>query len=104
MDITESIIDMKVYLTKPVKRHVGSKSKPYILYKDKQYIHKHFTNHKIFKRASILSKLAKSTPITQALLDKINSLDSQITEIMLAAEKYVCPRQHKTNNNCADIG
>jgi hypothetical protein len=42
----------------------------------------------------MLSKLAETTPITQALLEKINSLDNQITEIKLAAAKHVCPKQN----------
>jgi hypothetical protein len=96
MDISESIIDTKIYLLKPTKRYIGSKSKPHIIYKYKQYIHKQFLIHKIYERAEILSKIAEATPITQELLDKINRLDNQITEIMLAAEKQVCPKQHDT--------
>lgn len=39
--------------------------------------------------------MAESTPITKSLLDLFNRLDNQITEIVLAAAKHVCPKQHE---------
>lgn len=48
MDIIESIIDMKVIFLKPVKINIGSKSKPHIIYKYKQYIDRQFTIHNIY--------------------------------------------------------
>jgi hypothetical protein len=44
MDITESILDTKVTLSRPSKRQIGSKSKKDIIYRYKQYIHNQIWN------------------------------------------------------------
>jgi hypothetical protein len=96
MDITESIIDTKISLAKPTKRYIGSKSKHEIIYKYKQYIHKQFTIHRIYTRAAVVSELAKAMKITPELQNQINQLDNQIANIVLAAERAVCPKQHES--------
>jgi uncharacterized FAD-dependent dehydrogenase len=51
MDISESILDTKVILTQPNKRHIGSKNKPDTIYRYKQYIHRQFVTHRIYEQA-----------------------------------------------------
>jgi exonuclease III len=96
IDITESILDTKVTLSKPTNRHIGSKSKKDTIYKYKQYIHHQFIIHRIYERSNEIKKLAAEGKVTQELLRKLNTLDKQITEIMLAAERNQCPKQHET--------
>jgi hypothetical protein len=50
IDLDEAIIDNKVELKRPPKRHIGSKSKKEIIYKYKQEIHKQCLKHKIEHR------------------------------------------------------
>jgi hypothetical protein len=96
LDITESILDTKVKLSRPTKRHIGSKSKPKTIYGYKQYIHKQFVLQRIYGRAENIKNLAEQGPATPELEKRINNLDKQVTEIMLSAEKNYCPLQHET--------
>jgi hypothetical protein len=48
MDISESILDTKVSLSRPTKRHIGSKSKQDTIYEYKNYIHRQFIIHRIY--------------------------------------------------------
>jgi hypothetical protein len=96
MDITESILDTKINLAKPTKRHIRLKSKHDIIYNYKQYIHKQFIRHRIYTRAEIISNLSKVMKITPAIINQINNLDSQITVIVLSAEKEMCPKQRES--------
>jgi hypothetical protein len=96
MDISESIIDTKVSLSRHEKRYIGSKSKPEIIYRYKQYIHKQFQIHRIYKQAEEIKKQAENGKTTIELIQRLNNLDKQITEIMLAAEKSQCPKRLET--------
>jgi hypothetical protein len=96
IDIAESILDTKVILSRPAKRHIGSKSKKEIIYKYKQYIHRQFETHRIYERANEIYRQAEGGEVTTELIPKLNNLDRQISEIKLAAEKYQCPKQHET--------
>jgi hypothetical protein len=87
LDITDAILDTKVTLQRPTRRHIGSKLKPDTIYRYKQYIPKQFIIHRIYVRAKELKNLSDSGPITPELRRRINALDKQETEIMLAAEK-----------------
>jgi hypothetical protein len=97
VDISEAILDTKVRLTRPTRRHIGSKSKPSIIYRYKQYIHKQFLIHHIYERASEVQRLSKEEPITPELRKKINRLDKQIPEKILAAEMSQVPREHESD-------
>jgi hypothetical protein len=97
VDISEAILDIKVRLTRPARRHIGSKSKPSIIYHCKQHIHKQFLIHHIYERASEIQRLYKEGPITPEFREKINRLDKQITEIILSAEKSQVPREHESD-------
>jgi hypothetical protein len=68
MDITENILDTKVNLSRPAKRHIGSKSTPVSIYNYKQYIHKQFLIHCIYERAKAIYELAESGNVTQELI------------------------------------
>jgi hypothetical protein len=67
-----------------------------MIYKYKQYIHKQVTIHRIYIRAAVISKLAKAMKITPELQNQINQLDNQITNLVLAADIEVCPKQHES--------
>jgi stress response protein SCP2 len=90
MDITESILDTKVILSRPTKRHIGLKSKKDIIYRYKQYIHNQFVIHQRYERANEIYSQAEGGKV------KLNRLDKQITEILLAAERYQCSKQQET--------
>jgi hypothetical protein len=49
LDITEAILDTKVKLSRPTKRHIGSNRKPKTIYRYKQYIHKQFVYNRSTK-------------------------------------------------------
>jgi hypothetical protein len=48
MDISESILDTKVTLSRPTRRYIGSKSKQDTIYEYKNYIHRQFIIHRIY--------------------------------------------------------
>jgi hypothetical protein len=93
MDISESILATKVTLSRPIKRHIGSNSKQGTIYRYKNYVHKQFIIHQIYERAKELYKQSTEGKVTPEIKQRLNTLDKQITEIMLAAEKSQCPRQ-----------
>jgi hypothetical protein len=94
IDITESILDTKVTLHRPTKRRIGSKSKPSMIFNYKQFIHKQFLTHRIYERAAEILQTSAAGPATKEIIKKINNLDKQITEIMLAAEQSQCQGQY----------
>lgn len=96
MDISDIILGTKVIPKRPAARHIGSKSKPNTIYKYKDHIHTQFVIHRIYERAEELFKCSDEEPVTEEYIIKLNNLDKQITEIMLSAEKKICPRQHES--------
>jgi hypothetical protein len=68
-----------------------------VIYNYKQYIHKQFVTHRIYERAAELLTASRMEGATHELVKKINNLDKQITEIVLASEQDQCPRQHESN-------
>jgi hypothetical protein len=96
MDISEMILDTKVALSRPIKRHITSKSKEEIIYKYKQYVHKQFLIHRIYERAEEIKKATEQGKVTPELIKQLNILDQQVTEITLAAERNQCPKQQET--------
>jgi hypothetical protein len=95
IDLHEAIIDNKVELKRPPKRHIGSKSKKEISYKYKQDIQNQCLKHKIYERAEDIGIQSAFSPLTPELNKKIISLDEQMTEIVLAVEKSQVPREFK---------
>jgi hypothetical protein len=86
VDISEHIIDTKVELKQPTKRHIGTNNSGYEIYTYKKYIDKQFKNHKIYNKKEDLKRISHNT--TKREFENIlNNLDTTITEIMLAAEK-----------------
>jgi hypothetical protein len=96
MDIAETILDTKVNLSRPEKRYIGSKSKPGIIHKYKQYIRRQFQIHRIYERAEEIKTQAENGNIHIDLIQRLNNLDKQITEITLAAERSQCPKRQET--------
>jgi hypothetical protein len=82
MDISEMILDTKVNLLRSEKRYIGTKSKPGV--------------HRIYERAEAIKTQAENGNITKELIQRLNNLDKQITEIMLAAEKSQFPKRQET--------
>jgi hypothetical protein len=75
MDITESILDTKVILSRPTKRHIGSKSRKEIIYRYKKYIHKQFLIHQIYERANEIYSQVEGRNVTMELILNLNTLD-----------------------------
>jgi Reverse transcriptase (RNA-dependent DNA polymerase) len=97
IDLDETLLDTTVELKRPPKRYIGSKSKKQIISDYKQYIHKQFQIHRIYERAEELGNHAAFYSITEEYLQKLNRLDKQITEIILAAEQSQVPRAFKSD-------
>ena len=96
MDIQSSIIDNKVELSRPPIRKIGTKSKPDEIYKYKEEINKQFVTHRIYERSQQIWLESLTDKCSKTLEVKLNQLDKQITEIMLAAEKQRCSRRHES--------
>jgi hypothetical protein len=96
MDISETILDTKVILSRPTKRYIGSKRKQDTIYKYKQYIHKQFSTHRIYEWADEIKKETEQGTATAESTKKLNILDQQLTEIVLAAERHQCLKQQET--------
>jgi hypothetical protein len=94
-------IYQKNILDTKVTRYIGSKIKQETIYEYKNYIHKQFIIHRIYERAEEIHRQSMEGKVTLELIQRLNILDKQITEIMLAAEKHQCPQQHETDRSVA---
>ena len=89
LDIHEGLLDRNVNLQGPKPREIGthSKTKAVEMYKD--YILNHFQQNNIEERARQLYNLSIDVPPhrKERLLRDLNTIDKQVTEILLSAEK-----------------
>jgi ribonuclease HI len=95
IDISEELLDTKLDLKKPDKRHIGTKSSNLDIYQYKKYIDHQFKRHRIYEKTDDLLLQATIQP-TSVLELSINKLDSSITEIMLSAEKKCCRARYES--------
>jgi hypothetical protein len=91
VDVENSILDNKFELKRPPRQSIGFSSPAKIIYQYKQYIQKQFIIHRIYKRAEILHALSGIDPIAPGQIISLNNFDKQVTKIVLAAEKHICP-------------
>jgi hypothetical protein len=94
IDVSEELIDDKVELQKPTKRHIGTNSSGYDIFNYKKYIDNQFKIHRIYDKTNIL--VSSAIPINE-LEAKLNKIDTIITDIMLNAEKKYCQPRHDNN-------
>ena len=89
MDIGNTLIDVKIQRQAPCQREISSNSTMIHTLKYKEYILKQFDNHNIRDRAELLRDQASQTQDSRPRDFKkhLNILDTQITEILLKAER-----------------
>ena len=77
IDINENIIDNKIEFKRPAKRHIGSKSKPTIIFNYKKQVNEQFQLHNIYERADRI-KLASEQIIDNKISFELelNNLDN----------------------------
>jgi ribonuclease HI len=96
IDVSEELLDAKVELQKPKKRHIGTNCSGYEIYQYKKYIDKQFQIHQIYDKTNDLQRISNHT--TKRDFEKLlNALDKTITEIVLAAEKKCSKPRHESN-------
>ena len=88
IDFDNNLIENHVEFTRPARRYIGSSSKSIAIFNYKKYVNKQFLTHNIYERATrfkvlSLSPLQNKNEIAYLL----NALDTQVTEIVLGAEK-----------------
>jgi hypothetical protein len=96
IDITSSLIDHKIELSRPATRHIGSKSKGKDIFNYKMEVHKQFNIHRIYDRIQELFSKSLIEDNNTLFEYQLNSIDQQVTEIMIAAEMKKGTRRHES--------
>ena len=94
IDLSQSLIDNKVELKRPPARSIGTKFKGKDLFHYKEEINKQFINHRIYERSNQLHEESRQGIVSRDFENKLNSIDKEITEIMVSAENKKCRRRH----------
>jgi hypothetical protein len=93
IDIDESIATGNATPADQTKRQIGTKSRLKELLRYKAYLHKQFDQHRLYDKAKALYDEAdKEETRGNDFLERLNELDSLITQHCLAAEKVVKPK------------
>jgi hypothetical protein len=96
LDISHDLLDNKVELKRPEKRHIGTNNSGNYIYNYKKYIDKQFRHQNIYNISSNLS-IMKRNKTLQEIETIINKLDNTITGILLNAEKKCCKARYESD-------
>lgn len=102
IDLPETLIDNKVFLKRPEKRLISSKSSQNEIFAYKQALHQQLEQHNIYERAknileeATLQGLENSADTIQQFSNKLNLLDQEITNAMLHTESLFCKNQFES--------